>query len=169
MVAQIALAVVLVAASGLMTRSFLRLNAVRPGFDADHVVTSSVLLPFARYGPASRLNFFDALVREANKIPGVEDVGLTNWVPLSGDRRDLTMEVEAMEVEANSSQVNQAVPRRCLFQGAARCSAADVRRGAARPREVIVTQAFAEQYLSQAPAHWAARSSCRRRVAHSGR
>ncbi len=151
-VAQIALAVVLVAASGLMTRSFLRLNAVRPGFDADHVVTSSVLLPFARYGPASRLNFFDALVREANKIPGVRDVGLTNWVPLSGDRRDLTMEVEAMEVEANSSQVNQAVAT--VDASYFRALRIPLLRGrtfgahdAARPsNEVIVTRAFAERY-----------------------
>ena len=104
MVAQIALGVVLVAASGLMTRSFLRLNAVRPGFDSDHVVTSGVLLPFARYGAASRVSFFDALVREAKAIPGVRDVGLTNWVPLSGDHQDM-----AIEVEAHSSQANHAV------------------------------------------------------------
>jgi putative ABC transport system permease protein len=146
-VAQIALGVVLVAASGLMTRSFLRLNAVRPGFDADHVVTSSVLLPFARYGTASRLNFFDALVREANTIPGVRDVGLTSWVPLSGDSRDL-----AIEVEANPSQVNHAVAtvdasyfrvlRIALVRGRT-FSAHD----AARPsNEVIVTRAFAERY-----------------------
>ena len=85
-VSQIALAVVLVALSGLMTRSLLRLHAVRPGFDADHVVTSRVLLPYARYGAAARLNFFEALVREAKAIPGVRDVALTDWVPLSGDR-----------------------------------------------------------------------------------
>ena len=147
MVAQIALGVVLVAASGLMTRSFLRLNAVRPGFDADHVVTSSVLLPFARYGAASRLNFFDALVREAKTIPGVRDVGLTSWVPLSGDRRDM-----AIEVEANPSQVNHAgatvdasyfrALRIPLLRG--RTFGA---RDAARPSdEVIVARAFAERY-----------------------
>jgi len=146
-VAQIALGVVLVAASGLMTRSFLRLNAVRPGFDADHVVTSSVLLPFATYGPASRLAFFDALVREAKTIPGVRDVGLTSWVPLSGDHRDM-----AIEVEANPSQVNHAVAavdasyfkalRIPLLRGLT-FGAQD----AARPSdEVIVTRAFAERY-----------------------
>jgi putative ABC transport system permease protein len=146
-VAQIALGVVLVAASGLMTRSFLRLNAVRPGFDADHVVTSSVLLPFARYDAAARMNFFAALVREANTIPGVRDVGLTSWVPLSGDRRDL-----AIEVEANPSQVNHAgatvdasyfrALRIPLLRGRT-FGAQD----AARPSdEVIVTRAFAERY-----------------------
>jgi putative ABC transport system permease protein len=144
-VAQIALGVVLVAASGLMTRSFLRLNAVRPGFDADHVVTSTVLLPFARYGPASRLNFFDAFVREANAIPGVRDVGLTSWVPLSGDRGD-----SAIEVEAHPSQANHAVAtvdasyfrtlRIALLRGRTFGDAAR------RSNEAIVTRAFAERY-----------------------
>ncbi len=103
-VAQIALCVVLVAASGLMTRSFLRLNAVRPGFDPDHVATSSVLLPFARYDGASRLQFLDALVREAKAIPGVREVGVTSWVPLSGHHDEM-----AIEVEAHPSQASVAV------------------------------------------------------------
>jgi predicted permease len=146
-VAQIALGVVLLAASGLMTRSFLRLNAVRPGFDPEHVVMSSALLPFATYGAASRLSFFDALVREAKAIPGVRDVGLTSWVPLSGDHRDM-----AIEVEATPSQANHAVAtvdasyfralRIPLLRG--RTFGA---RDAARPSdEVIVARAFAEWY-----------------------
>jgi len=146
-VAQIAPGVVLVAASGLMTRSFLRLNAVRPGFDPDHVVMSRVLLPFASYGAASRLNFFDALVREAKTIPGVRDVGLTSWVPLGGDHRDM-----AIEVEANPSQVNHAVAT--VDASYFRALRIPLLRGrtfgaqdAARPSdEVIVTRAFAERY-----------------------
>lgn len=146
-VAQIALGVVLVAASGLMTRSFLRLNAVRPGFDPDQVVVSSVLLPFASYGGASRLNFFDALVREAKTIPGVRDVGLTSWVPLSGDHRDM-----AIEVEANPSQVNHAVATvdasyfRTLRIPLLRGRTFGAQEPARRSDEVIVTRAFAERY-----------------------
>lgn len=94
-VSQIALAVVLVTLSGLMTRSLLRLQDVRPGFEADRVVASRVLLPFARYsGSAARLNFFQSMVREARAIPGARDVALTNWVPLSGDRHDMAIDVE---------------------------------------------------------------------------
>ena len=146
-VAQIALGVVLVAASGLMTRSFLCLNAVRPGFDPDHVVTSGVLLPFARYEGAARVSFFDALVREAKAIPGVRDVGLTNWVPLSGDHRDM-----AIEVEANPSPASHAVAS--VDASYFRALRIPLLRGrvfgaqnVARPSdEVIVTRAFAERY-----------------------
>ena len=94
-VAQIALAVVLVTLSGLMTRSLLRLQDVRPGFAADHVVTSRVLLSYTKYsGGGVRLNFFQALVREAQAIPGAREVALTDWMPLSGDRHDTAIEVE---------------------------------------------------------------------------
>ena len=144
--------VVLVAASGLMTRSFLRLNAVRPGFDADHVVTSSVLLPFARYGAASRLNFFDALVREANAIPGVREVGLTNWVPLSGDVR--TWPSRSRPSRSRPIRRRSTTPLRPSTAAYFRALRIPLLRGrtfgaqdAARPsNEVIVTRAFAERY-----------------------
>jgi predicted permease len=152
-VAQIALALVLVASSGLMTRSFLRLNDVRPGFDADGVVTSRVLLPYARYsGAASRLNFFEAVVRQAQAIPGARDVALTDWVPLSGDRHDRVIEVEDDPSRANAGGVNHAVAsvgghyfqtlHIPLLRGRT-FGAPD----ATRPSdEVVVSRAFAERY-----------------------
>jgi putative ABC transport system permease protein len=151
-VAQIALAVVLVALSGLMTRSFLRLHQVRLGFDADHVVTSRVLLPYARYGTASRLEFFEALVRQARAIPGAYDVALTDWVPLSGDRHDTTLEVEDDRSQANAGGAEHAVAHvdGHYFQ----TLRIPLRRGrtfgpqnAAHPSgEAIVSHAFAERY-----------------------
>lgn len=111
-VSQIALAVVMVAAAGLMTRSFLRLQEVRPGFDAAHVVTSRVLLPFASYGTAaSRLSFFEAWARQAEAIPGALDVALTDWVPLSGDRHDMAIEVEGDPSQANAGGAEHPVAR----------------------------------------------------------
>ncbi len=146
-VAQIALSVVLVAASGLMTRSFLLLSAVRPGFDPDHVVTSRVLLPFARYDGPSRLRFFDRLVREAKAIPGARDVALTNWVPLSADRHDVAFEIDTNPVPANhvAATVDAAyfeALRIPLLRGRT-FGAPDV----AHPRdEVVVSRAFAQRY-----------------------
>jgi putative ABC transport system permease protein len=146
-VAQIALGVVLVAASGLMTRSFLRLNAVRPGFDSDHLVTSTVLLPFARYEGASRLDFFDALVREAKTIPGVRDVALTDWVPLSGNRGDMAVEVEAYPSEANHAVASVEASYFTTLRIPLLRGRTFVPRDGARPSdEVIVSRAFAERY-----------------------
>jgi putative ABC transport system permease protein len=151
-VAQIALAVVLVALSGLMTRSLLRLYEVRPGFDADHVVTSRVLLPYARYGTATRLNFFEALSRQARAIPGALDVALTDWVPLSGDRHDVAIEVADDRSQADAGGAEHAVAHvdGHYFQ----TLRIPLRRGrtfgpqdADHPSaEVIVSHAFAERY-----------------------
>jgi putative ABC transport system permease protein len=167
-VAQIALAVVLVAVSGLMTRSFLRLSEVRPGFDADHVVTSRVLLPFARYGgAASRLGFFETLVREARAIPGARDVALTDWVPLSGDRHDVAIEVEDDRTRAGAGGAEHSVAH--VDGGYFRALRIPLRRGrtfgpqdAARPSdEAIVSRAFAERY-------WPGASPLGRRVRPAG-
>jgi len=154
-VAQIVLAVVLVTLSGLMTRSLLRLHDVRPGFDADHVVTSRVLLPYARYSSTGgvRLNFFQALVREAQAIPGAREVALTDWVPLSGDRHDTAIDVEDDDPSrANAAGTEHAVAyvdgpylkalRIPLLRGRT-FGVQDATRPAA---EAIVSHAFAKRY-----------------------
>ena len=157
-VSQIALAVVLVTLSGLMTRSLLRLQDVRPGFEADHVVTSRVLLPFARYsGSGVRLSFFQAMVREAQALPGARDVALTDWVPLSGDRHDMAIDVEDDPFPARAGGTEHAVAhveghyfqalRIPLLRGRT-FGAPD----AARPvDEAIVSHAFAERYWPGGP------------------
>jgi putative ABC transport system permease protein len=152
-VAQIALAVVLVTLSGLMTRSLLRLHDVRPGFEADHVVTSRVLLPYAKYGGGVRLNFFQAMEREAQAIPGARDVALTDWVPLSGDRHDTTIDVEdddPSRAKAGGTEHAAAYVDGPYFQ-ALRIPMLRGRtfgaQDATRPvAEAIVSHAFAERY-----------------------
>src|SRR3712207_9589253 len=95
-----------------MTRSLLRLHDVRPGFDADQVVTARVLLPFARFSGAEvRLGFFQAMVREAQAIPGARDVALTDRVPLGGDRHVMAIEVEDDPSRASVGGTEPAVER----------------------------------------------------------
>ena len=152
-VAQIALALVLVTASALMLRSFLMLNEVRPGFDASHVVTSRVLLPYARYGGAtSRLNFFLRLEREARAIPGVRDMALTDRVPLSGDHQSMALDVEGDSSQSRTGGVSHAVASvggdyfRTLHIPLLRGRTFDAP-DAARPSDaVVVSRAFAERY-----------------------
>ena len=82
-VVQIALALVVLAVSGLLVRSFARLNSVRPGFDADHVATYWVSLPASRYPTDTAIvHFFASLLDRARALPGVSSAGLTSRVPL---------------------------------------------------------------------------------------
>jgi putative ABC transport system permease protein len=84
--AQMALALVVLATSGLLLRSFQRLNAVRPGFDADGVATLELSIPRQRYANDSAVvRFCEQLVRRVAELPGVTAAGLTSRVPLGND------------------------------------------------------------------------------------
>jgi putative ABC transport system permease protein len=83
--AQIALAFTLLVAAGLMIRSTGRLLAVDPGFRADHVLTMRVLLQQSKYEqPESRVAFFDRLVGELARLPGVVSAGVSSGMPFRG-------------------------------------------------------------------------------------
>jgi putative ABC transport system permease protein len=84
-VAEIALAVVLLVGAGLMIRSFGTLRGVNPGFDARNVLTGRVTIPTRRYPTdAKRIEFFAALVSRLSSIPGVESAGAVSYLPLAG-------------------------------------------------------------------------------------
>ncbi|HMJ05204.1 MAG TPA: ADOP family duplicated permease, partial [Chthoniobacterales bacterium] len=84
-VAEIALAVVLLVGAGLMLRSFAALREVDPGFEASHVLTMRMQLPRAKYpDDPARLRFFrDVTARVAN-LPGVQAVGTVSYLPMAG-------------------------------------------------------------------------------------
>ena len=85
MVGEMALALVLLIGAGLMIRSFIALQQVRPGFDANGVLTFRMALPIAKYanGPA-RLAMLRQTEEQLRAIPGVTDVGFTSQLPLTG-------------------------------------------------------------------------------------
>jgi putative ABC transport system permease protein len=86
---QMSLALVVLAASGLLLRTFQRLHAVRPGFNADGVATLWVSTPGLRYANDTLVaRFYSQLVERASKIPGVTTVGVTSHLPLQGDGSD---------------------------------------------------------------------------------
>ncbi len=82
-IAQIALALVALAGSGLLLRSFRQLTAVRPGFDATGVSTLWLSLPSTRYaGDSAVAQFYARLQDRVAAIPGVGEVGLASRLPL---------------------------------------------------------------------------------------
>ena len=85
MVAEMALALVLLIGAGLMVRSFVALQQVRPGFDPHNVLTFRAALPIAKYPNApARLTFLREVEQRLRAIPGVTEVGFTGQLPLSG-------------------------------------------------------------------------------------
>jgi predicted permease len=69
---QFALAIVLLTGAGLMVRSFLLLDAVKPGFDTTHLLTMTVRLPDEMYSSEARMRaFFEEAVQKIEQLPGV--------------------------------------------------------------------------------------------------
>ncbi len=84
-VAEIALALMLLVGAGLLLKSFARLQSVSPGFATENVLTAQVALPAARYADAAaRRAFWLRLVDRARALPGVTAAGLTSNVPFNG-------------------------------------------------------------------------------------
>lgn len=87
-VCQIAVAVVLLVAAGLMVRTFQNLRSANLGFDARGVLTIDIGLPNQRYGRSPELSsqYFEQLADRVRRLPGVQSVGATDRMPLmSGD------------------------------------------------------------------------------------
>ncbi len=84
-IAEVALSVVLLVGAGLLLRSFLALQGVRPGFEAGDVLTFRLALPPIRYpDDRSQLEFHRRLEERLRSLPGVGAVGQISRLPLSG-------------------------------------------------------------------------------------
>ena len=82
-VAEIALTVVLLAGAGLLLRSYAKVLAVDPGFDADGLLVAATVLPASRYpDPADRDTFYQRVLERVRVLPGVESAGYVNIAPL---------------------------------------------------------------------------------------
>ncbi|HEV2705010.1 MAG TPA: ABC transporter permease [Pyrinomonadaceae bacterium] len=84
-VAEVALAVVLLIGAGLLMRSFVRLTSIDPGFETDNVLLLEVPLSETRYKEDERVvRFFDEMLARVRALPGVEAAGTTHTAPLDG-------------------------------------------------------------------------------------
>lgn len=83
-VAEVGLALVLLVGAGLMAKSFLRLQAVDPGFDAANLLTLRVSLPAASYPEdGDVVAFFEEAVGRLAALPGVESAGAVSALPFA--------------------------------------------------------------------------------------
>ncbi len=90
-VAQVALALILVVGSGLMFRSFQELRSVEAGFDPDGVLTFGISPPPNRYDDSESVaRFYDELILRLGALPGVVVAGGINTLPLTGGGEVLT-------------------------------------------------------------------------------
>jgi putative ABC transport system permease protein len=84
-VAEVALAFVLLTGAGLMIRSFFRMQQADLGFDSTNVITAGLPIPNERYPDPRQLNvYLRSILASVGSVPGVRDVALTSALPLQG-------------------------------------------------------------------------------------
>jgi len=107
-VAEIAVAMVLVSASGLLLRSFETMREVNLGFRPDHILTAFYSLPQNQYSTQPSVDEFNKeLVSRLQHLPGVTAVGLTSLLPASGGNNNQSFVVEGY-VPSKAGQLNLA-------------------------------------------------------------
>lgn len=85
-VSEIALSLVLLVGAGLMLRSFLKLQAVNPGFNPQNLLTVEVSLSGPDYQKdAPIIAFYDQLLEKIRALPGVQSVATRSYVPIALD------------------------------------------------------------------------------------
>src|ERR1700683_2585158 len=94
-VGEIAIALVLLVASGLLLRSFEKMREVNLGFRPDHILTAAYSLPQKPYPTQAVVDGFnEELVRRLQQVPGVKSVGLTSFLPASGNNNNSAFHVD---------------------------------------------------------------------------
>jgi putative ABC transport system permease protein len=82
---EIALAMLLLVGSGLLLRSFSRMQEVSLGFQSDHLLVADLPLSESAYArPEQRYGFYDRLIERARTLPGVRAASAASFLPVSG-------------------------------------------------------------------------------------
>jgi putative ABC transport system permease protein len=102
-VAEIAIALILLTGAGLLINSFLRLQQVKPGFDPHNVLTFNLSLPTTRYPqPHQVSSFYQQLVAHLEALPGVTAAGVVSPLPLSGRNASVGFSIEGVAHAASN-------------------------------------------------------------------
>ncbi len=87
-IAEIAIAIVLITGAALLGESFSRLMQVNLGFSAANVTTFPLTLPASRYAqPDRQIQFYRDVLEHARSVPAVQSAGIVSFLPLSGGYR----------------------------------------------------------------------------------
>lgn len=152
---EVALATLLLVASGLLLRSFARMLATNPGFHPQHVLTASLALPVHDYPTQQKVDdFYRALQQKLSTLPGVKAISFSSNIPIVGSNSGRLI---APEGYVPSPGEGMLITSNYLVQGdyfpalhiplirGRYFDASDERDGA--PLVAIVSQSFAEQYF----------------------
>ena len=153
-IAEVALATLLLVGAGLLMRSYGGLRAADPGFSPDKVLTMAMSLPEDRYPTGvDRRRFFEATIERLERLPGVDQAALVNVLPFSTYDRGTRIELEGAPLLTPGQERSTAL--RVISPGYFGTMSIPVGRGrafTAADREgsmpvAVVNRAFVQRYL----------------------
>jgi len=155
-VAEVGLSLVLLITAGLLIRSFARLQDVRPGFDADRLLTLRLSLPELRYPTFQKGDsFFDDLMSRLRATTGVRGVASINAMPFSGVGGSRSFRIEG-RAETRPEQATEEQLRIVSdgYFGVMRIPIVRGREFTARdslsaPRVAVINEAFARKQFAR--------------------
>lgn len=148
-VAEVALALVLLVSAGLLLHSLRRLFAVDPGFDSSHLLTMQVQTFGRQYDDDPTCHRFFAQALDAvRRVPGVSAAAFTSQLPLSGES-----DVYGARFEGDGPNTGYAVFRYAVTPGYFETLGIPLRRGrllderdtADAPQVAVISESFAKQ------------------------
>jgi putative ABC transport system permease protein len=150
-VAEVAMALVLLNGAGLLARSFAALQTVRPGFEPSGTMTMYTSLPRSRYDDEKVAAFYERLQTDIAATPGVTHVGGIFPLPMSGDGWSASFDIDGWPkdaVEEPHAEMAATMPGYFRAMGIpmleGRDFTADDRAG--RPWVAIVDESLARKY-----------------------
>lgn len=155
-VAQIAMALVLLTGAGLVIKSFWRLQTVDAGIKSEHLLTAGLSLSFADYpnGSPKRTQIFREALQELSTLPGVTAVGAISHLPLGGRTMKLPFWIAGDgKVEKSDERVTDyRVVSPSFFETAGvelrKGRLFDDRERQGAPQSFVINEAFARTYLA---------------------
>jgi putative ABC transport system permease protein len=153
-IAQVALALLLLAGAGLTLKSFRNAQNTPLGFNPENILVADVLLPKARYDTDEKVTRFnDQLVERIRALPGVEAAALALNIPFDNNEWDSSFHLTGTPAyppgERPAAEINVVTPDYFRLMGMpllhGRAFSADDRAG--RPRSVIIDETLAQKYF----------------------
>jgi putative ABC transport system permease protein len=152
-ICETAFSLLLIAAAGLLLRSFAEILKVDPGFRPDGVLTMRVALPDAVYSkPEQVRGFYSELLDRVQRLPGVEAAGAVSALPLSGQGSSgtTTIDTQSVPLEETTPEADQRVATPGYFKAMGislvRGRFFDARDSDTAPPVAIVDESLAQTY-----------------------
>jgi putative ABC transport system permease protein len=98
-VAEVALAVVMLTGAGLLIRSLIKLQEINLGFDPSHVLTMQVTLPPRKYNDTTADAYFQQLLARASRLPGAQSAAAVSYLPISGSDNGWSIMIDGRVVK----------------------------------------------------------------------